>query len=298
MFDPAPCATRRRALLALGGACILPCAHASTPVFVMQNEPHLRHARALVFAALDAAGLRARFSDAPLGNEQRNVHQISSGLTHLDMMPATPKRLELVREGKLRMIPIPLDRGLLGWRVNLLLQSRRDMLAQVRGAGDLAQFTMGQNVGWMDTAIYRAAGIPVKEIKTWSNGEFTEQMEAGFLDLFPLGLEETLSYFLAHFQRRYPQLTTDPHILVRYPWFRFAWLAPGASTAALHDALQQGFDRIVANGSFVRVWQKHRKIPPPSVLRGRVPIDIPNPFYDNTLVPARYRHLLAQPARS
>ena len=262
---------------------------------MVQNEPHLLHARALVRAALDAAGMQATFVDAPQGNERRNLYQISHGQTHIDMMPATPTRLRLVEQGKLRMVPIPLDRGLLGWRISLLLSAQRDKLAQVHSISDLAHFSMGQNVGWMDVEIYRTAGIPTKEIKHWSNGEFAEQMEAGFLDLFPLGLEETLNYFLPHFQQHYPQLTVDPYILVRYPWFRFVWVAPGPETDALYQALQTGFDRIVANSQFLRVWSKHRHPPEARFFRERTIIDIANPFYDHSLVPPRYRHLLFQP---
>lgn len=287
----------RSALRILALACGLggPACQAAAPVFVVQNEPHLAHARALVRAALYAAGMQATFADAPQGNERRNLYQISHGHTHIDMMPATPARLRLVEQGKLRMVPIPLDRGLLGWRINLLLASQHDKLAQVRTAADLAQFSMGQNVGWMDVEIYRAAGIPTKEIKHWSNGEFAEQMEAGFLDLFPLGLEETLNYFLPHFQKYYPQLTVDPYLLVRYPWFRFVWVAPGPDTEALYQALQTGFDRIVANGQFMRVWNQYRHPPDARFFRERTTIDIANPFYDQRLVPPRYRHLLFQP---
>lgn len=287
----------RRACLAAVAACLAPVApaRAAEAVFVVQDEPHLAHARALVRAALDAAGMPARFADAPGGNETRNVHQISSGQTDIDMMPATPTRLRLVREGRLRMVPVPLDRGLLGWRVNLLLQSQRDKLAGVRTAAGLARFTMGQNVGWMDVEIYRAAGIPTKEIKHWSEGEFAEQMEAGFLDLFPLGLEETLNYFLPHFRKRYPQLTVDPHILVRYPWFRFVWVAPGPRTDALYAALHKGFGQIAADGTFLRVWSQHRQPPGTQAFARRTRIDIPNPFYDHTLVPPRFRHLLFEP---
>lgn len=277
------------------GLCLLAAQAGGAATFVVQNEPHLAHAQALVRAALDAAGMQAAFVDAPQGNERRNLFQISHGQTHIDMMPATPARLRLVRQGQLRMIPVPLDRGLLGWRINLLLEAQRDKLAKVRTAADLKHFSMGQNVGWMDVEIYRAAGIPTKEVKRWSNGEFAEQMEAGFLDLFPLGLEETLNYFLPHFRKHYPQLTMDPHILVRYPWFRFVWVAPGPETDALYAALQTGFDKIVADGSFLRIWAQHRQLPDARIYRERTVIDIPNPFYDQTLVPQRYRHLLIQP---
>lgn len=282
----------RAGVLFTCGAFILLHATAGAAGFVVQNEGHLQHARALVRAAMEAGGMQADFVDAPAGNEKRNVHMISSGHTHVDMMPATPARLKLVKEGKLRMIPVPLDRGLLGYRINLLLESQEHTLANVKTAADLRAYSMGQNVGWMDVEIYRAAGIPTKEIKNWANGEFAVQMEAGFVDLFPLGLEETLTYFLPHFRKKYPQLTTDPYILVRYPWFRFAWVSPKPEADALYEALQKGFDVLIQNGSFLKIWAQYRKPPPDSAFLQRTIIDIDNPFYGYDLVPARYRHLL------
>lgn len=283
---------RRVGVLLVCSVCMLLHAAAGAGYFVVQNEGHLQHARALVQAAMKAGGLQADFVDAPAGNEKRNVHMISSGYTHVDMMPATPARLKLVKEGKLRMIPVPLDRGLLGYRINLLLESHKHKLANVRTVADLRSYSMGQNVGWMDVEIYRAAGIPTKEIKNWANGEFAIQMEAGFVDLFPLGLEETLTYFLPHFQKKYPQLTTDPYILVRYPWFRFAWVSPKPDADALYSALQKGFDILVEDGRFLEIWGQYRRPPPDSAFLQRSIIDIDNPFYGYDLVPLRYRHLL------
>lgn len=262
------------------------------PTFVVQNEPHLGHAHALIKAALAAANFEAQFVDAPLGNERRNVHQVSSGKTHMDMMPATPLRLQLVREGKLRMIVVPLDRGILGYRVNILLENRKDMLANVRSSADLANFVMGQNEGWMDAEIYRAAGISTKEVRNWSDGQFAHQMGMGFIDLFPLGLEETFSYFLPHFRKHYPQLTVDAHILVRYPWFRFVWITPTPEGDALYAALVRGFDSIVKDGTFLKVWKQHRAVPDAALFAARQIIEIANPYYGDDVVPEKYRHLL------
>lgn len=276
--------------LALLLLLLVPKAHSLT--LVVQNESHLKHAHALVRTALEAGGLSAELQDAPKGNERRNLALIRDGHTHIDMMPATPARLELVRQGQLRMIPIPLDRGLLGYRVNLLLATQQDKLARVRKREDLRAFSMGQNVGWMDIEIYRAAGIPTREVKDWANGEFALQMEAGFLDLFPLGLEETLNYFLPHFRRHYPQLTLDPHILVRYPWFRFVWVSPRPEADPVYEALQRGFAQLVADGRFLKIWHTHRQPPPDHVFKRRSLIELDNPFYGYELIPAAYRHLL------
>lgn len=264
-------------------------------VYVMQNEPHLAHGRALIFAALDAVGFQADFQDAPIGNERRNVHQISSGITHVDMMPATPQRLELVRQGKLRMIPVPLDRGILSYRLNILLERKKDMLKSVREPKDMHAFVIGQNEGWMDVDIYRAAGIPTKEVRNWSDGQFAKQMEAGFIDLFPLGLEETLTFFLPHFRKAYPQLMADEHILVRYPWFRFVWVSPSPDADELYDALVRGFDAIVRDGTFMSLWLRHRAEPDKKLFTARRIIDIGNPFYGDELVPPQYRHLIFRP---
>lgn len=268
---------------------------ARAATFIVQNEPHLQHALELTRAAMRAGGMEAAFVDAPQSNERRNLFMISTGQTHVDLMPATPTRLRLVEQGKLRMIPIPLDRGLLGYRLNLLLASQREKLAQVKTVSDLAHFSMGQAEGWMDIEIYRSAGIPTKEIKHWSDGEFAEQMEAGFLDLFPLGAEESLSFFLPHFQKKYPQLIADPYLLVRYPWFRFVWVSPKADADALYAALQRGFDKLVADGRFLRIWNQYRTPPPDAFFDQRTVIDIKNPFYDHNLVPPRYRPLLFRP---
>lgn len=267
-------------LLALCCLCLLsPLSWGATvQVYVVQNEGHLEYARALVRAALDAVGFAAEFADAPSGNERRNIFMISEGHTHLDMMPATAARLALVNEGRLRMVPVPLERGLLGYRVNLLLEAKRDQLAAIKTVDDLRAFSVGQHVGWMDIELYRAAGIPTKEIKDWSDGQFALEMEAGFIDLFPLGVAETLSYFLPHFRRAYPRLTLDPYILVHYPWLRFVWVSPKPEADGLYDALRRGFDRIVEDGRFLAVWQQYRQTPPPHFFSERTIIQLENPF--------------------
>lgn len=290
---------RRRCCIAVGAACATSLARSRTAEvsrIVVHNEPHLQHSLALLRAALKAGGMPVELDNAPQGNYRRSLYQIEHGHTHVDMATISQRRLQLFKAGKLRMVPIPLDRGLLGWRVNLLLRRDQDKLAGIRSAAQLRALTLGQNLGWPDIQIYRHAGIPVKEIKKWSLGEFTEQMEAGFIDLFPLGLEEALNYFLPLFQQRYPQLTADPHLLVHYPWFRFVWVYGGAETEALHAALVRGFDAIVASGEFMHIWDTHRSPPPLSAYANRTIIRMENPFFGDALLPARYRHLLLSPS--
>ena len=129
-------------------------------------------------------------------------------------------------------------------------------------------------------------------MRNWSNGQFAEQMEAGFINLFPLGLEETLTFFLPHFRKSYPQLTIDEHILVRYPWFRFVWVSPSPDADELYDALVRGFDAIARDGTFMSIWLRYRAEPDVKLFTSRRIIDIGNPFYGDDLVPPQFSHLI------
>lgn len=260
---------------------------------VIQSDAHLKTAREMVGAALEAAGLSYRFVDAPLANEKRQLLMLEAGQTDIDLMPVTGERLASVAAGKSRMIPVPLDRGLLGYRQFLLLDARKDLLAGVRSAEDLRAFTVGQGEGWMDVVIYSAAGIPVKWVRDWRGGEFIGQMESGFVDLFPLGAEEVASYFLPHYKTLHPQIAADPHVVPRYPWFRFVWIsAASANGDVLYEALQRGFRLIANNGRFEEIWKANARGLPKDFFKNRTVIELANPLYGYDIVGKEFRHLL------
>ncbi len=288
---------RRRDLLGLVAGACLPgfSAAATVPRFVVQTEPSLAHCIALLHAALEAADFPAEFVEAPHASEARNLHEISAGRIHINLLPATPTRLDMVREGRMRMIAVPLERGLLGWRASFVLQNQQDKLAQVHNLADLKTLIIGQGPGWWDAEIYRTAGITTREVQAWRNGEFAEQMQAGVIDLFPMGLEESLNYFLRHFRQSFPQLALDKSLLLHYPWYRFVWVSSHPSADALYQALEKGFDIISSNGKFESVWAQTRHLPPSSAWQGRTVIDLDNPFYAQDIVPQKYQHLLLHP---
>lgn len=281
--------------LFLALAALLWAAPAGARVYTIQGDAHLESGRQLVRAALEAAGFEAELQLAPIGNERRNVQQIKKNYTQIDMMPPSQQRLRLARQGKLRMIPIPLDRGMLGYRVCFILKTRPDLLAGVRRPADLARFTMGQLEGTADLEVYRAAGIPCKEVRVWQDGQFAAEMEAGVIDVFPLGLGETRRYFKPHFATTAPKLAVDTHLLLHYPWYRFVWVAAGAENDALYAALCRGFDTIAQNGRFLEIWRGEWPEPGQELFSSRQLIELPNPYYGDAIVPEKYRHLLVGP---
>lgn len=267
--------------------------YAKTYKFIVQPDEHIEFVRVLTKKALKAAGVDAEFVYAPKCNERRKLYMLKNGVSHMDFMPATPDRIKHFENGEIWHIPVPFDRGLLGYRLNLLIESRKDILKEVDSVEKLRNFTIGQGEGWMDVMLYRNVGVPTKEVRYWRDAEFVRQMKTGFIDIFPLGLEESLSYFIPHFQQFYPELTYDEHILLRYPWFRFVWVSPKAENAQmLYDALKRGFDIIIESGEYMKTWEELRQAPDEKYFKGRTIIDIENPYYGYDLVPEKYRKLL------
>lgn len=134
---------RRRSLLGLlAGSCLPAVQAAGSNTFAVQFEPSLRHCLVLLDAALLAAGFKANLDIAPHTSEQRNLHETVSGRIHISLLPPTPTRLSMVNDGRLRMIAVPLERGLLGWRTSFLLQTQQDKTAKIRSLHDLQQWSV------------------------------------------------------------------------------------------------------------------------------------------------------------
>ena len=262
------------------------------------RESHAAHATEATEAALAAAGVDAIWIDAPIANENRKLHALRTGMVDIDIVPATAERLALEANGDIASVPFPLDRGLLGWRIAFVPTDARDRLSAVHSLADLRKFVVAQGRGWRDIALYEDAGLTVYEVSRWRGAQFARELHAGLADLFPLGVDEANSHFLPRVEAAGADLVIEPHIAIRYPWFRFVWVSKKSEHfALLMDALPRGFDRLVAEGDFDEIHRRHHHDEAVKTLIGRQVIEIDNPFYDYGLVPPRYQHLLFEAIR-
>lgn len=67
----------------------------------------------------------------------------------------------LALEEVLQSVKIPIDKGLLGFRVFLIQAEDQPRFAGVQSLEQLRQFRFGQQREWSDVAVYQAAGLPV-----------------------------------------------------------------------------------------------------------------------------------------
>jgi hypothetical protein len=176
------------------------------------------------------------------------------------------------REKNLLPIRVPLDRGLIGWRLCLARAADRERLRDVLDLKDLARLTAGQMHDWPDTAVLRANGLPV-QVSTHYQGLF-QMLSTGRFDYFPRSIFEIDSELTSFADQN---LVIDPYLLLHYPAALYMFVRPGRPRLAAD--LTRGMNALVADGTFERLsrqifgdlLQRHR-IDQRRVLRLRNPL--------------------------
>ena len=154
------------------------------------------------------------------------------------------------REQRLLAVRLPLDRGLLGWRVPLVRRSEVGRFAGVQRLRELAALTALQMHDWPDTAILRANGLPV-ETSTQYEALFA-MLARGRADYFPRSLIEAAAEVQAHAEL---DLVVEPRLLLYYRAPIYFFVTP--SRPELATALRQGLELAMTDGSQERLFRQH-----------------------------------------
>jgi hypothetical protein len=166
------------------------------------------------------------------------------------------------RERERQMLPIriPLDKGLSGWRIALIMQQDSAKFAAVRQLGDLAAFTAGQGYGWAEGPILRANGLRV--VTGNSSESLHAMLGAGRFDYFPRALGEAV--------RESDQFAARG--IVAAPGFVLhmqsaVYFFVNNKNRALATAIEQGLRTALQDGSFDKLF---RELNESSIARARL----------------------------
>ena len=159
-------------------------------------------------------------------------------------LPASPE-LEQV------LIPVrmPLDRGILGWRVFLIRQQDRARFAAVRSLAQLRTLSAGLQRDWGDVAILQANGLNVVTAATYE-GLFP-MLAAGRFDYFPRGIGEVWGE-----AERYEELglAIEPRLALHYEFPSYFYVSP--QLPQLAQALQRGLEAVQRSGQLEKLFQE------------------------------------------
>ncbi|MDP2745748.1 hypothetical protein [Pseudomonas sp.] len=154
-------------------------------------------------------------------------------------------------EEALLPVKIPVDKGLLGYRVFLIQAEDQPRFAGVQSLEQLRQLRFGQQREWSDVAVYRAAGLPVVTGSSYE-GLFHMLMLRRF-DAFGRGVSE-VSGELAHWRTQYPQMAIERELLLYYPLPVYFWFARTDEGRLRAQRVEEGMLALIADGTLDRLF--------------------------------------------
>jgi hypothetical protein len=176
------------------------------------------------------------------------------------------------RETQMIAIKIPIDKGLIGWRIPLVKKENADLFANVKNLQDLKAYSAGQEHDWPDTPILKENGVRV--ITSTSYEPLFNMLQGGRFDYFPRSMFEIWSEFSAHPKH---QLYIDPYIILHYPAAYYFFVTPRRPKLAAD--LKLGLELTIKDGSFEKLFQKHNQISIAKAdIKHRTVIEMKNPL--------------------
>ncbi|MES3020507.1 MAG: hypothetical protein V4857_02875 [Pseudomonadota bacterium] len=226
------------------------------------------YAEQLLAAALGYSGGKYQTSPSRLPMQQsRAVSELARGAV-IDVLWTMTTR---EREQQLLPIRIPIDKGLIGWRLLLVRNADKAKFGAVTGTTMLKAMTAVQGRDWPDRAILEANGYQVYGSSSYESS--FSMLIGGRIDYFPRSVREVWGE-AARFS---PQgLSVAPGIGLHYPAAMYFFVNP--SNKALARDLESGLEKMLADGAFDRLfYQFHDEALKKSDFKSRRIFELGNP---------------------
>jgi len=147
-------------------------------------------------------------------------------------------------------IKIPLLKGLLGWRVPLILKKNKDLFLTKKTEVEFKKLIAGQLYTWSDTKILESNGITVVKGSQYL-GLFT-MLEKERFDYFPRSMLEVENEYQKF---KHKGITIDANIILHYPTAYYFYVSK--DNVELHTDIKNGLESAIADGSFNKLFNQY-----------------------------------------
>ena len=213
----------------------------------------------------------ARPFDSPM-TFQRAAAEVESGNGRVNIVS---RATNLDLEKRLRPIRIPLDKGLLGFRMFLVMPETQARLDTVKTLDDLKQLTIGQSASWTDVRVLQAAGFNLVLADAYT--PLFTMLGGRRFDLFARGAIEIEAEWRANLEN-VPGMMIEKRFALHYPMPRYFFVPRTAEGERMAERIEDGLLRLRASGEFERRYQAWKKLVLGDLhLPGRTVFRLPNP---------------------
>jgi len=153
------------------------------------------------------------------------------------------------REQDLLPVRIPLDKGVLGWRIFLINGNSKGRFEQVQTLEQLRALSACQGHDWPDRQILASNGLKVYGSLNYES--LFRMIEFGRVDYFPRSIEE-----IWREEKEHPNmdLAVEQTIILQYPTAEYFFV--NKKNQRLAAALEKGLRAAIADGSFDKLFMK------------------------------------------
>lgn len=177
----------------------------------------------------------------------------------------------------LQLLKFPVLRDLLGYRVFLIDKKRQEEFSKIKTIEDLKKYQFGIGIGWNDKKVLEHA-----QLKVYEESEYKmlfKDVSTGIIDIFSRGINEVVDEYDLY-SKEYDNLVIEKTVLLYYPLPRYFWFSKSETGERLKNRLDEGFKRIVADGTFEALFNQYFKEDLDKLnLKERTLIKLENPIY-------------------
>lgn len=216
-----------------------------TPVRILDlestNDPIAKYATEVLRLALKKSGqnFQLQKQNATRIPQVRLIEELGNAKAEIDVL-WTMTSLE--REQQLLPIRIPIDKGLMGWRISFIRVGDQSRFEHVDSLKTLEKFNAGQGYFWPDTTILQSNGLPVV---TGTASALASMLEQARFDYFPRSVIEIWNEQKSLASTK---LEIENSFVLPYPAAMYFFVAPRNQTLA--KAIETGLERSIRDGSF------------------------------------------------
>jgi hypothetical protein len=210
----------------------------STVTLVSREDHNAKHAIRVIQLGLKKANFSHKLVVTPVVySDDRLDKELTDGTIDIIWSATNTKK-----EAEFLPVRIPIFKGLLGFRICVLHEDNKNILANVNTLSDLKKFTFGQGRAWTDTDILRTNGF---NVETGTYEGLFMMTDGKRFDIFPRGVHEPWAELAA---RPDLKLTIDENIMLVYKMPFYLFVNP--KKPELAEALERGLMLAIDDGSF------------------------------------------------
>jgi ABC-type amino acid transport substrate-binding protein len=194
----------------------------------------------------DNARLKVDNTDYASAQDEGNIFDNGA-----DILVTVAGNLKFEQKPKI-MIPQPLTKGLLGYRLILVRSDSTAMFSDLKSAAELQSLTIGIPQTWADAEMFRQNNYTVEEKGAFS--DLFELLRTKSFDYTALGANEIEGIFKQQ-SNALGEIIIEPSIMIYYPYPLVFYVNP--LNPLLAERVSEGLNTIKLNGQHEQIFLKH-----------------------------------------